>query len=242
MKNAMIRELLRKNNIAEDIRGELEELNELINHAISVQPKLEDAVIPISADRMLVIRCIEDAFRAVTCFSEKTVLLACEAGDLYASEETIDMLSEYEERSNWQNISPQLLSACDCALSYAGPEAFRFLIPAYMMNALRYPILQEFSLNMHFYHQENLSERLMKYTKCQHSMLNNGQKNAISAYLNQSWWEILSKGNEVEYRFESRGLTLWEFEEYIHKFSYMSIREYERYIYDKHLNWIKCQV
>ena len=76
------------------------------------------------------------AFEGVTCHLEVRVLLGGEAEDEYMSPDGQALLSPLEERDDWQAIPDDLLCACDCALSYAGPHAYRFLIPRFMIGAL----------------------------------------------------------------------------------------------------------
>lgn len=91
------------------------------------------------------IRAIELAFRGVTCLREENVLLCTAAReDVCFCDSPSHMravmqdLQRREERRDWSRIPPALLLACEEGLPYLGTEAFRFLMPAYMMLDLKY--------------------------------------------------------------------------------------------------------
>ena len=80
---------------------------------------------------------IRHAFAGVTCYREVRVLLGGEAEDDYMSPQAQALLAPLEERDDWQRIPDDLLVSCSCALSYAGPDAYRFLLPRFMIADLQ---------------------------------------------------------------------------------------------------------
>ena len=80
---------------------------------------------------------IEKSFADVRCLSEPRVLLGGEAEDDYMSQEAQALLFSREERNDWHAIPDDLLFACSISLCFVGPEAYRFLIPRFMIGALR---------------------------------------------------------------------------------------------------------
>lgn len=79
---------------------------------------------------------INAAFAGVSCHGEPRVLLGGEAADEYLSAEAEALLAPLEERDHWQRIPDDLLAACSDAPYYVGPEAYRFLLPRFMIGAL----------------------------------------------------------------------------------------------------------
>lgn len=79
---------------------------------------------------------INAAFAGVSCHGESRVLLGGEAADEYLSAEAEALLAPLEERDHWQRIPDDLLAACSDAPYYVGPEAYRFLLPRFMIGAL----------------------------------------------------------------------------------------------------------
>ncbi len=78
------------------------------------------------------------AFKGVTCMEERA-LLECYSWDDYLTDpQLLTTLRAREERSNWTALPPELLLACDDGRYHAGPEAFRFILPAYMLLPLDY--------------------------------------------------------------------------------------------------------
>ncbi len=78
------------------------------------------------------------AFKGVTCLKERA-LVECYSWDDYLTDETLlKRIRAQEERRNWAALPPELLLACDDGRYHAGPEAFRFILPAYMLLPLDY--------------------------------------------------------------------------------------------------------
>lgn len=79
---------------------------------------------------------IEQAFAGVSCYETPHVLLCGEAADDYVSKEAQAVLATKEIRDDWHAIPDDLLFACSFSLCYADAEAYRFLVPRFMLGAL----------------------------------------------------------------------------------------------------------
>lgn len=146
---------------------------------------------------------IEKSFADVRCLSEPRVLLCGEAEDDYMSREAQAMLFSREERNDWHAIPDDLLFACDAALCYVGPEAYRFLIPRFMIGDL-HGVVQIFP-GMSY----NQSDSLKDYICEQMSLLNEAQQQCLSDFMN------LACVNESTGEYSRRSQFLpWELVEY----------------------------
>lgn len=130
----------------------------------------------LSPERLRLERQIIEAFADVTCYREVRVLLGGEAEDEYWSADVQALLSPLEERENWQDIPDDLLFACSCSLTYAGPHAFRFLMPRFMIGALHGVV--------EIYPGEKPGSRFIDLERTRCRELNEAQQACITNYLN----------------------------------------------------------
>ncbi len=78
------------------------------------------------------------AFKGVICQKERA-LVECYSWDDYLTDpKLLARIRAQEERRNWAALPPDLLLACADGRYHAGPEAFRFILPAYMLLSLDY--------------------------------------------------------------------------------------------------------
>lgn len=156
---------------------------------------------------------IVEAFHDVTCYREVRVLLGGEAEDEYWPPDVQALLSPLEERDNWQDIPDDLLFACSCSLSYAGPHAYRFLIPRFMVGALHGVV--------EIYPGEKPGSKFLSRRRSQMEFLNEAQQACLADFLN------LEVVEDARYQ---RNLFLpWELDEYAESYaSSLSYAEYGR--------------
>ena len=166
---------------------------------------------PLSPERLRLEQQIKDAFAGVTCYREVRVLLGGEAEDEYWAPDVQALLSPLEERENWQDIPDDLLFACSCSLTYAGPHAFRFLMPRFMIGALHGVV--------EIYPGEKPGSRFIDLDRMRCRELNEAQKACISAYLDLMVVE--------EERYQRNLFMPWELDEYAANYaSTLSYAEY----------------
>lgn len=149
------------------------------------------------ASRRLLQR-IDKAFDGVTCYREVRVLLGGEAEDDYMSPDAQALLAPLEERDDWRDIPDDLLLACECALSYVGPHAYRFLIPAFMSAQLRHVPFDT------FYAGSGMKDLTVR--RAQSMELNEEQRSCISDYLSM---EVI-----LDPWPDARFFTPWEADDY----------------------------
>lgn len=153
---------------------------------------------PLSPERLRLEQQIIEAFAEVTCYREVRVLLGGEAEDEYWAADVQALLSPLEERENWQDIPDDLLFACSCSLTYAGPHAFRFLVPRFMIGALHGVV--------EIYPGEKPGSRFIDLERMRCRELNEAQQACITAYLNLM---IVEDG-----RYQRNLFMPWELDEY----------------------------
>lgn len=144
---------------------------------------------------------IEQAFAGVQCLNEPYVLLCGEAMDDYLSEEVLNVLAAREERHDWHAIPDDMLHACSAALCFVGPEAYRFLIPRFMIGALHYVV--------EIYPGISYKDKLVEYVRQQQSLLNNAQRQCLSDFLS-----LQSVDEETGEYYRRNQLLPWELDEY----------------------------
>ncbi len=125
------------------------------------------------------------AFKGVTCQQERA-WLECEAWDDYLTDpQLLGTLRAREERRNWAALPPELLLACDCAPYHAGPEAFRFLLPAYMLLSLDY---ESPWINDMLFAPFGVSKQKRasggEWMQEKYSLLNNAQRSTVEQWMN----------------------------------------------------------
>lgn len=171
---------------------------------------------------------IEVAFAGVTCHHEERLLLGGEAEDDYVSKEAQAVLARQEERDDWHAIPDDLLASCSFALCYVGPEAYRFLIPRFMLGALHGVV--------EVYFGEKPNGKFVTHMREQMQLLTPAQQQCLSDFLN------LDCVDEEEQACHGRNTFLpWELDEYDAQFAdKMSYREYgamlEKRYFDKVFN------
>lgn len=188
----------------------------------------------ISTECGIVLSYIKKAFHGVQCVNERNVLLCCEALDDYAPDALLEQIGVLEERTDWQRLSANLLNECDCALSYAGPEAFRFLIPAFMCAYIQYDISPDIPSKLSIFKHSN--DELMDYFRYQCSLLNQSQQTAISLFMAQSRMDEDADSDDWTI---SYGLLPWEWDEYHHYYRYLSTIQYKKLLNERYISLLR---
>lgn len=132
----------------------------------------------ISPEARNVIELIDKAFEGVTCYRELRVLLGGEAEDEYMSPQAQALLVPLEERQDWRDIPEHLLLACQSSLSYVGPHAYRFLLPAFICAELRGA---EFNT---FFPGQEAGSPFWDLLRGKCVEMNEAQQASLSAYMN----------------------------------------------------------
>ncbi len=91
----------------------------------------------LSQEKLQLMEQIREAFAHVHCLGEEQLLYGGMADDDHRHPDVRKKLSLLEERHRWEQIPMARLAACVDCLSYLGPEATRFLLPAYMILELQ---------------------------------------------------------------------------------------------------------
>lgn len=194
----------------------------------------------ISTDCGIVLSYIKKAFHGVQCVNERNVLLCCEALDDYAPDDLLEQIGVLEERTDWQRLSANLLNECDCALSYAGPEAFRFLIPAFMCAYIQYDISPDIPLKLSIFEHDN--DEVKDYFRYQCSLLNQNQQSAISLFMAQMRIEeedVNEEEDDNDKWSDSYGLLPWEWDEYHHYYRYLSTIQYKKLLNERYISLLR---
>ena len=156
---------------------------------------------PLTPLQTRLVEQIEQAFAGVQCLNEPYVLLCGEAMDDYLSRDVLDVLAAREERHDWHAIPDDLLSACSIAHCFVGPEAYRFLIPRFMIGALHGVV----DIYPGICYNDNLEEHIRR----KKSLLNEAQQQCLSDFLS------LQSVDEETGEFYGRNQFLpWELDEY----------------------------
>ena len=198
----------------------------------------------------VVLSKIQKAFSGVTCCGEKYGLVSSAAKDDYLSESELDVLSNLEERYSWQNIPPYWLYACEASLSFAGPEAFRFLIPAYMCAALQFNFSDGRVFEYHIGDSIGENSDIIQYKMQQVSLLNNEQKKSISYYLRHMYCRdhninelnVNDTDNLHNTCGKSKGfmeITPWELKELSESHSNCTYSAYMNNLLSEYINWVR---
>lgn len=157
---------------------------------------------------------IEEAFAGVNCHGEARVLLGGEAEDDYVSKDVQAVLATHEERDDWHAIPDDLLFACSFSLIYAGPQAYRFLLPRFLLGALHGVV--------EMYPGCRPNDDYIPHMREQMQLLSPEQQQCLSDFLN------LDRVDEEEQTCFARNVFLpWELDEYAtHYADTLSYREY----------------
>ncbi len=183
--------------------GALSAAAEFLQHVERSRKNFEPDATPLTPLQEKLVEQIEHAFAGVQCLNEPYVLLCGEAMDDYLSEEVLNVLATREERHDWHAIPDDLLSACSIALCFVGPEAYRFLIPRFMIGALHYVV----EIYPGISYKEK--DKLVEYVRMQQSLLNDAQRQCLSDFLS------LQSVNKGTGEFYGRNQLLpWELDEY----------------------------
>ncbi len=89
-----------------------------------------------SLEKQQLIAQIHTAFDGVRCREEDCLLYVGMARDDYQSSYVCKELAKLEERDDWTRIPIERVAACLDSQLYLGPEATRFLLPAFMVAEL----------------------------------------------------------------------------------------------------------
>ncbi len=139
-----------------------------------------------SPEKQRVIELIRDAFANVRCKEERVLLYGGMALDDWQPAAVVDKLYAHELYTDWASIPPSRLAACWDCLRYIGPEATRFLLPAYMIFELSLTDLCIMTGLEEVFCSEQ-SEQADSYEgSCRHrlSLLNKAQQHAITEAMN----------------------------------------------------------
>ena len=174
-KKKKVRECGVKNGAASP--GALAAAAEFLQHVERSRSNFKPDTTPLTPLQEKLVEQIEQAFAGVQCLNEPYVLLCGEAMDDYLSEEVLNVLAAREERHDWHSIPDDMLHACSIALCFVGSEAYRFLIPRFMIGALHYVV--------EIYPGISYKERdgLVDYVRQQQSLLNDAQRQCLSDFL-----------------------------------------------------------
>lgn len=183
--------------------GALAAAAEFLHHVECSRKNYKPDMTPLTPLQEKLVEQIEQAFAGVQCLNEPCVLLCGEAMDDYLSQEVLEVLATREERNDWHAIPDDLLFACSISLCFVGPEAYRFLIPRFMIGALLgvveiYPGIS--------YKNKN---RLEEYERQQQSLLNDAQQRCLSDFLS-----LQSVDEETGEYYGRNQFLPWELDEY----------------------------
>lgn len=169
---------------------------------------------PLNPLQEKLVEQIELAFAGVSCHHESRVMLCGEAADEYMSAEAEAVLATREERDDWHAIPDDMVCACSTALCFVGPEAYRFLIPRYMIAAMHEVV--------EVYPGLSAGSELEDYIRRKKSLLNEAQQQCLSDFLNVQQVDA----ETGEYHGRSQFLP-WELDEYrAHFADKLTPREY----------------
>lgn len=158
-------------------------------------------VTPLTPLQEKLVAQIELAFAGVQCRNEPYVMLCGEAMDDYLSTDVLDILATREERDDWHAIPDDLLFACPTALCFVGPEAYRFLIPRYMIGAMHGVV--------EIYPGMSYKDKLEEHIRRKKSLLNEALQQCLSDFLS------LQNVDEETGEYYGRNQFLpWELDEY----------------------------
>ena len=183
--------------------GALAAAAEFLQRIERYRKNYEPDTTPLTPLREKLVEQIEHAFAGVQCLNEPYVLLCGEAMDDYLSEEVLNVLATREERHDWHAIPDDLLSACSIALCFVGPEAYRFLIPRFMIGALHYVV--EIYPGISY----RTKDKLAQYKRQQQSLLNEAQQQCLSDFLS-----LQSVDEETGEYYGRNQFLPWELDEY----------------------------
>ena len=183
--------------------GALAAAAEFLHHIERSRKNFKPDTTPLGPLRKKLEEQIEQAFAGVQCLNEPYVLLCGEAMDDYLSEEVLNVLADREERHNWHAIPDDMLHACSIALCFVGPEAYRFLIPRFMIGALHdvveiYPGISY-----------KAKDKLAQHERQQQSLLNDAQRQCLSDFLS-----LQSVDEETGEYYGRNQFLPWELDEY----------------------------
>ena len=181
--------------------GALAAAAEFLHRVERSRKKYKPDLMPLTPLQERLVEQIEEAFAGVQCLNEPYVLICGEAMDDYLSKEVLDVLAAREERNDWHAIPDDLLFACSISLCFVGPEAYRFLIPRFMMGALRGVV--------EIYPGLSPKSELEEHIRQKKSLLNEAQQQCLSDFLS------LQSVDEETGEFYGRNQFLpWELDEY----------------------------
>ena len=136
-----------------------------------------------SREAAAIIEELRSAFMGVSCLNERHVLLCGEGLDEYLPADTLDKLATQEIRNDWESIPYSLLSACGCSLSYVGPEAYRFLLPAFIKEYILTEDCYGIDLIIRLTHQNTEDEYLESHLE-QYKLFNKAQRDVVTRFIN----------------------------------------------------------
>ena len=161
----------------------------------------------LSERKLSLLSRLEAAFRKRKCSPNINLLLGGMAEDDYRPEKVIQYINATDPtpRNYWQSIAPEWLYACEDCLSYLEPEAFCYLLPAYLRVTIERPYyLCTESIFFHLcYHPADKG-------RAQVAPLSTEEREIVTDIMNERRCHQLF----VEEIFE-RDLLPWEYERYL---------------------------
>ena len=166
----------------------------------------------------LVLRLV-DAFSKRTCPKDMYLLLAGEAADDYGHSEIVNVINRRDRtpRNYWQAISPEMLWACEDALPALEPEAFCYVLPAFLRVMMERPYyLDEDKVLFYLcYKPESVGAELL-------APLSSAERDVVTDALNEMrCWAVFVEEVDVD-----SFMLPWEHQRYLSEGSAMSPRQF----------------
>ncbi len=151
---------------------------------------------------------LESAFRTRTCPPRIDLLLGGYAEDDYRPKKVKEHINARDAtpRTYWKAICPELLWACEDCLSYLEPEAFCYLLPAYLRVVIQRPYY--LPVESIFFH---LCYDPMGKGRVQLAPLSNAEREVVSDIVNERRCEAIFDDIDL---FDS-DLLPWEYEQMV---------------------------
>lgn len=162
---------------------------------------------------------LEEAFRKRICPPHINLLLGGLAEDDYMPPKPLQHINTKDStpRNYWPTIRPELLRTCEDCLSYIEPEAFCYLLPAYLRLTIERP--GYLCYDSVFFH--------LCYEPCDRSCrllapLSSSEKEIVTDILNERRCEQLFNDDF----FEDKNLLPWEYERFVAEGQALSPRDF----------------
>ncbi|MBQ7022599.1 MAG: hypothetical protein IJN29_03405 [Akkermansia sp.] len=166
----------------------------------------EQALCPRQA---VLLERLESAFAGQVCLPGISLLHGGLAEDAWCASAVVEHINRADDtpRTDWRSLSPQLLHACEDALYFVTPQAFCYVLPAYLRQYLLrpdymccdsiFPCLSH-QFNDPQYHLNKLAP------------LTAAQKAVVEDVFNEYRWREIQQNGDCE-----DTLLPWEYERYL---------------------------